>query len=687
MSDLIDLCSTLFVEEKNKAGNIKLEYSYTHKILIVFTNNFLYIIDNSKNIPNQIAKLKINFQIKYTLIHPYNQNQLLIITNTDMIYLIPEIKSFSKLDQIRKLNINIKNIISIKFSYFDNYFGVLFDANKFNLYYINSEFKEQIMLSEELDTNYIDFNFCPQFSLGFDTFMIFFINKIGELNMYGPFFPEQFNIKKEFFFNMNNFLIYKIKTMKNDDSDYQKYTISLAIIDDLKKSVINELKDDYQIKISENIKKVNATFKKREIYINKNFLSNTNSDIFNNNYKQIYILEKRPLTILRISENNNIDIIMLSDEIFPELANIGNIISGNDIKINNYLIEFIQLNKEKKIEKDLIKIIQYENEQLFIKTYDSLYLVQIPYLNELKKAVEDNIMFIPNKMKKTSITKLIKWDNNKNKVLHISDILIIPELNKLYIFSLFKEKIIVKDYDYKDIHTVSNIVKFKDIINNEKKANFEKDILNIKLNENKAIKNEIKNIKIIINEKLLEDKKNNNFQFEQKINNDMKNLYKIYNNLLEENENIYISKINLMKNIYNKLSNSKIKENINETNKRILGLNKLKEKITKNNEIINEKIDTIKEKINKYELTDVEAENYLKMLKKYQNELNDKLNEIERRINFCDEYIGKNYTFKDLFPKNDLDFNMIEKENQKNYMKFEEEINNKSKELYIKIQK
>ena len=100
---------------------------------------------------------------------------------------MPDIKTFTKLDQIKKLNINIKNIISIKFSYFDNYFGILFDTNKFNLYYINSVFKEEIMLSEELDTNYIDFNFCPQFSLGFDMFMIFFMNKIGELNMYGPF--------------------------------------------------------------------------------------------------------------------------------------------------------------------------------------------------------------------------------------------------------------------------------------------------------------------------------------------------------------------------------------------------------------------------------------------------------------------------------------------------------------------
>ena len=686
MSDLIDLCSKIFIEETKKVDNIKLEYSYTQKILIVFTNNYLYVIDNSKNIPNQIAKMKINFQIKYTTIHPKNQNQLLIITNNEKIYLIKDLKSFNKLDQLKELNINAKNIISIKFSYFDNYFGILFDMNKFSLYYINSQSQVQLMKTEELDTNYIDFNFCPQFSLGFDMFMIFFMTNNGELNMYGPFFPEQFMIKKEFFFNMNNFLIYKLNTMQNDDSDYQKYAISLAIIDDLKKSIINELKDDYEIKISEKIKIVNATFKKKEILINNNFITNTNKDISNVNYKQIYILEKRPLTILRISENNNIDIIMISDEIFLELANTGNITSRNDTTINNYLIEYIQLNQEKKISKDLIKIIQYENEQLFLKTNDSLYLIRIPYLNELKKAVEDNIMFIPNKMKKTSITKLLKWDNNKNKVIKINDILIIPDLYKLYIFSIIKDKMIVKDYDYNNIINETKIAKFKDIFKEEKKENYVDDILNIKLNENNSIKNEMKNIKININEKLLEDKNNNNFQFEQKLNNDMKNLYKIYNNLLEKNEQINLTKINIMKNVYNNLSKSKIKENIDETIKKIIGLNALKERILKNNEIISKKIDSIKEKINKYELTDEETENYLKILEKYQKELSNKLNDIERKINFYDEYIGKTYAFKDLFPKNDLAFNLLEKENQKNYMKLEEEINNKSKELYINKQ-
>ena len=686
MSDLIDLCSKIFIEETKKVDNIKLEYSYTQKILIVFTNNYLYVIDNSKNIPNQIAKMKINFQIKYTTIHPKNQNQLLIITNNEKIYLIKDLKSFNKLDQLKELNINAKNIISIKFSYFDNYFGILFDMNKFSLYYINSQSQVQLMKTEELDTNYIDFNFCPQFSLGFDMFMIFFMTNNGELNMYGPFFPEQFMIKKEFFFNMNNFLIYKLNTMQNNDSDYQKYAISLAIIDDLKKSIINELKDDYEIKISEKIKIVNATFKKKEILINNNFITNTNKDISNVNYKQIYILEKRPLTILRISENNNIDIIMISDEIFLELANTGNITSRNNITINNYLIEYIQLNQEKKISKDLFKIIQYENEQLFLKTNDNLYLIRIPYLNELKKAVEDNIMFIPNKMKKTSITKLLKWDNNKNKVIKINDILIIPDLYKLYIFSIIKDKMIVKDYDYNNIINETKIAKFKDIFKEEKKENYVDDILNIKLNENNSIKNEMKNIKININEKLLEDKNNNNFQFEQKLNNDMKNLYKIYNNLLEKNEQINLTKINIMKNVYNNLSKSKIKENIDETIKKIIGLNTLKERILKNNEIISKKIDSIKEKINKYELTDEETENYLKILEKYQKELSNKLNDIERKINFYDEYIGKTYAFKDLFPKNDLAFNLLEKENQKNYMKLEEEINNKSKELYINKQ-
>jgi len=702
MAELIDLCNKIFTEEINKIESIKLEYSHKLKILYVFTNNFIYIIDNSKNNPNLILKSKINFEIKSISIHPKSQNQLLIITKKEKILLIPDLKSFSNMSQIREINLKAQNIISAKFSYFDNYLGILYDHNKFNLYFIKSD-SEEILLSEELDTNYIDFHFCPQFSLGFDMFMLIFMTQKGDLNMYGPFFPQEFRVKKEYFFNMNNFLLYKLNLVKNNEFEYQKLAISLAIINDLKNSIVEETNDDYLIHISEKIQRLNATFKKREIFINNNFLTNDNTNLLKLDYKQIYILENRPLTVLRISENNSIDIIILSDEILPELASIGNIIDKNDMNINNYLIEFIQLNKEKNVQNDLLKFLQYENNKLFIKTNDSIYFVQIPYLNDFKKEVEDNIMFIPNKMKKTSINKILTWNNNKNKVIKINDILIMPELHKFYIFAIFKEKIIekkqypieniketkkivIKDMNFKDPLINSDKMKFKDIYKNEQKDNFDMGLYDVKLSENDTIKNKIKNHKININEELLEDKEKKD-KFESELNEDMGKMFKIYDNLLENNDKNFFNKIAIMKNIYNNLSNSKIKENIDETNKKILGLKTLKEKILKNNELITKKIDIINEKINKYELTDEATEQYLKILKKYQKDLDDRLRNIETTIKKCDENIAKNYLFMDLFPKNDLGFDLIEKDNQQKYIKIEEEINAKSKELCIKIQK
>ena len=428
-----------------------------------------------------------------------------------------------------------------------------------------------------------------------------------------------------------------------------------------------------------------------------------NSNILDINYKQIFILEKRPLTVLRISENNNIDIIILSDEIFPELANIGNIVSNNELKINNYLIEFIQLNKgSKNIKKELLKIIQNNNEQLFIQTEDSLFLVQIPYLNELKKAIDDNIMFIPNKIKRTSIDKLFKWNknnNNKNnlfnlknyKIIEINDILILPELKELELFAILKEKndekeinkAIVKKSSFGNINIVNDLTKFNDIFKPKKNINIENNEFLTKLKEIDTVKNEIKNYKFNVDEKLLEDKKGSH-NFEQNLNDDVKNFYKIYNSLIKDKEELFLNRINYMKNIYKNLSNSKIKEDIDETNKKIISLKTLKEKISKNNEIISQKIKSVNEKINKYELTDEETENYLKILFKYQKEMGAKLLDIEKQIKFCEECIKRNYLYKDLFPKNDLEFNLIEKGNQKKYLKMEKNINARSEELYIK---
>ena len=240
--------------------------------------------------------------------------------------------------------------------------------------------------------------------------------------------------------------------------------------------------------------------------------------------------------------------------------------------------------------------------------------------------------------------------------------------------------------NFKDPLINSDKMKFKDIYKTEQKDNFGMGLYDVKLSENDTIKNKIKNHKININEELLEDKEKKD-KFESELNEDMGKMFKIYDNLLENNDKNFFNKIAIMKNIYNNLSNSKIKENIDETNKKILGLKTLKEKILKNNELITKKIDIINEKINKYELTDEATEQYLKILKKYQKDLDDRLRNIETTIKKCDENIAKNYLFMDLFPKNDLGFDLIEKDNQQKYIKIEEEINAKSKELCIKIQK
>ena len=705
MSEIAEALSK-FLSEENKLESIKLEYSFISKILIIFTENNIYIIDNSTNIPSLKSKIKSTLNIRYTTIHPQNQNQLLIITKDEFIYLVSDIKSFTSIQQIRIVNLNTKNIISAKFSFFDNFFGILFDDYKFNLYYLNENSEIQNVLSEELDTKYIDFTFIPHFSLGFEIFMILFMTKNGELYMYGPFFPMQFSLKKEYSFNMNNYLLYKLNSMKNNNLEYQKYVISLAIINDLEKSKIKEDKDNYIIQISDKIKRINATFKKREIGINNNFLNNNyKEDFINIKYKQIFVLKKRPLTVLRIFENNNMDIIILSEEIFPELAQVGNIISEEEIKKDNFLVEFIQINDNNNIIKELVNIIQYDNNQIFIRTNDSLFLIQIPYLNDFKTIAEDNIMVFPNKMKKTFIQKIIKWNNDnnmyymrKNKVININDILIIPELKKAYIFGILKEKlknkenqikeirkVVIKESKYKDMNEINNSIKFSDIINskNNKKDYISNVELKLKLQENDFIKNEIKNIKLNIDENLIEKDAN----FENKLNDNLKTLYQIYRNLLEKNDEIILTKINIMKYIYTQLSKSNIKNNIDDTISRINKLKITKEKILKNNEIIESKIKIINDKIKQYELKDEETDNYLNILKKYQKDLGDKLYEIEKKIKFCYDSINKVYFFKDLFPQNDLEFNLIEKENQKKYLKFEEEINNSSKELFLKIQK
>ena len=592
------------LNDKTDLQELKIEYSSKLKTLLLITDKKLYIIDNIIENPTIRVELDIKLNIRKIILHPKNENQLLIYAE-ESIFIISNLKKFSKLEEIQPLKISNKYIISIKFSYFDNCFGILYKDRTF-IYYLFKEDKklEKICEIKEFDTDYIDFHFCPLFSKGFEIFMVFFMTKNGTINMYGPFFPNEFLIPKEFIFNMENYFIYKLSVMENNKSNQEDntiYCLSLNIIDDLKKSILENIpdsdKDNNFIKISDKMKVFNSTFRKKEIKIHNNFLSNKGSEIFEKKYKQIHILNKKPLSILRISQQNHIDIIMIGEEIMPlELAQTGNFTLNMENSINNFFVEYIELNNNrnniiKGEDKEKIKIIQYNNEELFIKTQNDLFLIKIPYLNNLKIIAEERLKDIPNKMNKTNIIKLFKWNNDKNqnkkKSINIKDILIIPEFKKLYIFGLLKEKIEIKkkeenlfypylpkenkenkenkeskenkkkiilkikEKNYSEEEKKSDLSYFQNIL--KEKTEYDNQINNIKskLNENDFINSEdIKKIKLFVDEKLLDNKKIN---FESEFNNQMNIIYKTYKDLIQNNEEVFKQKIDIMKNIYNNL--------------------------------------------------------------------------------------------------------------------------------------
>ena len=158
-------------------------------------------------------------------------------------------------------------------------------------------------------------------------------------------------------------------------------------------------------------------------------------------------------------------------------------------------------------------------------------------------------------------------------------------------------------------------------------------------------------------------------------------IYKAYKDLIQNNEVVFKQKINIMKNIYNNLSQSQIKQTIDETIKKINKLKSTKTDILKKKETIEKKIISIKEKIGKYELNDDEINNYLKILGDYQRTVGDKLNSVERKIVFLENNIDKIFSFTNLFPNFDLDFNLIEKDNQEKYLEFEKKVLNNSKNI------
>ena len=105
--------SNKIIELLNNQKNIKdvkLEYSLKSKILLEFSEKKIYIIHDFIEDPKIINAFEISLKIKYNILHPKNENQLLII-GEEAIFIIKDLKNFSQKEDIKKLNISNKNII------------------------------------------------------------------------------------------------------------------------------------------------------------------------------------------------------------------------------------------------------------------------------------------------------------------------------------------------------------------------------------------------------------------------------------------------------------------------------------------------------------------------------------------------------------------------------------------------
>ena len=323
------------------------------------------------------------------LLNPFNENELCILTEKE--YYIFDLQGIS--NQNIKFSSSIKNCKKIKFSWFPNHIGILFD-NSFN--YINIETKTEVFNKIIVKNNFVDFEFCPLMLKGFEIFMIFFLCENGEIIIFGPVFPKEFKMQKTDVFSIENNLLLKLKT---DDS----LSLSYKIFSELRNCLNLEKSDEdnFYFIINSILDAFNSNNNYRNLLIQQNFIDEKGQNL-DRKYKQIYILKNKPLTVLRFRNDNKIEIIIIVDDIFYSNTKMNfNLIENKSV--NNFLIERIDLELGRS--NLSFRIIPFEENKIFLKYNNELFILSIPYLDTINQLYNTNSY---NNIKITNFQSIIK---------------------------------------------------------------------------------------------------------------------------------------------------------------------------------------------------------------------------------------------------------------------------------------
>ena len=368
----------------------------------------------------------ISSDIKSIHLHSVNMNQLCFCTSFDL-YCINDIKN--KPNEIKKLHTKKDEIKAFKWSYFDNYYGVLYNKSlfTFNSIYLDEDISIVSMLS---DDNVIDFSFCPLSDRGFEIFHVFFITQKGIIKICGPIIPPDFSISSLYFFNMKNYLTAQFTKYQNmtesqlmGESNFKSTLLGVYILKELTECKVKEnaKEEKVNIVINANLESLNQNVAKKILFIQSDLMNNTKESINETKYKQIIVLDKRPITILRVSTDNVIDVIVVSDDILPSkptTMDFKGLIDGSE-GMSNFLVEKINLGIKGDITVNDISKENGINTCVIVCSNNDSYKIELGYIDVFSNIINGIYQEGDNKLYDfhSKITEMVSVNGKKTKII------------------------------------------------------------------------------------------------------------------------------------------------------------------------------------------------------------------------------------------------------------------------------
>jgi len=429
------------------------------------------------------------FLIKAMDIHSKNENQLCFFSEEKIAFikdlnklLINKNENIIDIYISHEINKHDKTFFykKFKFSDFDNYYGILSSDNIFNLYSLNDDLSETTI---DLESNVTDFEFGR--SSKHNTllpFSLFFLKESGEILFCNPIFPKILNNDYIIELHKNNLYInQKLENInlkdeqtnfddtflqgydtynsmhknKPNNQDLFKDKLYLKIIQNLidcneyklKELIIasdhhlNKGQTKKFIEINDYLNSFNKNLRLQKIYISdkrkslsneENYLKTSSNKYISDKsyfkkYNQILVLPVYPITILRVLENNIIEVITLLDDIKPNDPK-NKINNEEQDSLNAVLTEVHIFKRYFDIENSDLKLIKNKlnPNKILINYINDVYLLNLKLPDFISETVnskikkEDCYEKSQDKLvyKYIEMQKVIKIDYLKNKNIY-----------------------------------------------------------------------------------------------------------------------------------------------------------------------------------------------------------------------------------------------------------------------------